>query len=138
MKTGRYAMIRKIFRDYKQNKKLLANYPLPSLSGIDYTKPRITTDKTLNGQEESILSALDKKNDLEQLVRLVDEVMRWFAVEGYGRERYIRLRLIDGLSEFMSCERIGIADRTGRRWKRDIFEKAEIFGEELGVFRREK
>lgn len=138
MKTGRYTTLRKIFKDYNQNKKILKNYPLPSISGVDYTKPRVTPDKTQNAQEMSIISALDRKSDLERSVRLVDEVMRWFVVEGYGRERYIKLRLVDGLSEIVACERIGISERTGRYWKRDIFGKAEIIGESIGIFKEKK
>lgn len=138
MKTGRYATIRKAFRNYKDNKKALANYPFPYVRGVDYTKPRVTPDKTQNGAEQMILSAIDKKSDLELFVRLVDETVRWFALEGYGRERYIKLRLIDGHSEIVACDRIGIADRTGRRWTRDVFEKAEMIGESLGVFQEKK
>ena len=138
MKTGRYATIRKAFQNYKENKKALANYPFPYVRGVDYTKPRITPDNTQNGAEQMILSVIDKKSDLERLVHLVDETVKWFEVEGYGRERYIKLRLIDGHSEYVACERIGIAERTGRRWKRDIYEKAEYIGESIGVFQEKK
>ena len=138
MKTGRYMTIQKAFRNYKDNKKALANYPFPYVSGIDYTKPRITPDKTQNGAERMVLSVIDKKDDLERFVRLVEEVVHWFEIEGYGRERYIQLRLINGFSEIATCERIGIAERTGRYWKRDIFEKTEAIGESIGIFSLEK
>lgn len=138
MKTGRYLIVQKAFRGYKENKKALAKFSYPTVSGIDYTKTRITADKTQNTQESIIASAIEKKCDLERIVRLVEETAKWFELEGYGRERYIKLRLIDGLSEIMACDRIGIADRTGRRWKQDIFEKAEMIGEKIGVFQEKK
>lgn len=134
MKTGRYLTLKKIFREYNQNKRKIQENDFPYISGIDYTKPRVTPDKTQNRQESIMVSNLDKKNELENYVRLVDEVIRWFTIEGYGRERYIQFRLINGLSEFVACEKIGITERTGRRWKRDIFEKSEILGEDVGVF----
>lgn len=138
MKTGRYASIAKAFRRYEGNKRALANYPFPYVRGVDYTKPRITPDRTQNGAEQMILSVIDEKSDLERLVRLVDETLKWFELEGYGRERYIKLRMINGMSEFAACDRIGISERTGRRWKRDIFEKAELIGECIGVFKEKK
>jgi hypothetical protein len=138
MKTGRYATIRKAFQNYKANKRALENYPFPYVRGVDYSKPRVTPDSTQNGTEQMILSVIDKKSDLERFVRLVDETVKWFELEGYGRERYIRLRLIDGHSEVAACMRIGIADRTGRRWKRDIYEKAEMIAEKIGIFQSEK
>ena len=138
MKTGIYVTIQKAFREYKNNQKALANYPFPYVRAVDYSQPRITPDKTKNVSEQMVLSMIDKKSDLERLVRLVNETLEWFEVEGFGRERYIKLRLIDGRSEWVTCDKIGIAERTGRRWKRDIFEKAEYFGEKLGVFQEKK
>ena len=138
MKTGRYATVRKAFKSYKDNKKELADAPFSYVCGVDYTKPRITGDRTQNNAERMVLLAIDRKHDLELLVQLVDQTVRWFALEGYGRERYIKIRLIDGQSEIAACERIGISERTGRRWKRDVFEKAEVIGENLGVFQEEK
>ncbi len=138
MNTGRYATIRKAFKEYKQNKLTLKNYPFSYVSGVDYTKTRVTPDKTQNGQEARVISEIDKKNDLERIVQLVEETVKWFEVECYGRERYIRLRLIDGMSEIAVCGRIGIAERTGRNWKRDIYEKAEVIAENLGVFQEKK
>lgn len=126
--------IDKAFKNYNANKKTLRNYPLPTLSGVDYSKPAVKGDKTKNGNEQMILSALNKKSELENLVELVDKTLAWFEVEGYGRERYIQLRLINRSSEVSSCLTIGISERTGRNWRRDIFEKAEIYAEKIGIF----
>ena len=134
MKTGKYVTVRKAFQNYKQNKKKLAGVDFSVLSGIDYTKPRITADKTKNGQEDKLISTLDKQMELFKLVRLVEETLQWFAIEGFGKEKYIRLRMIDGLSETLACLQIGIAERTGRNWKRDVYEKAMVIGENIGVF----
>lgn len=136
MKTGRYLTIQRAFRDYNKNKKALANYPYPYTSGIDYTKPRVKGDNTKNGAEQMVLSVIDKKLDLERFVALVDKTVEWFALEGYGREQYIQKRLIRGESETIACMDIGIDERTGRRWKIDIFEKAETIAIQLGVFEK--
>lgn len=136
MKTGRFIFLKKAFRNYRQNKKAYAAYPFPYVRGVDYSKPRIDTDRTQIPAEQMVLSMIDKKSDLEKAIKLVEETLRWFELEGYGRERYIKYRLIDGMSGLVACDKIGIDERTGRRWQRDVFEKAERIGEELGVFKQ--
>ena len=138
MKTGRYLTIQRAFMDYGKNKKALENYPYPYTGGVDYTKPRVKGDNTKNGAEQMVLSVIEKKLDLERFIELVDKTIDWFKLEGYGRERYIQKKLIRGETAISACMEIGIDERTGRRWKRDIFEKAEIIAEDLGIFSVEK
>lgn len=134
MKQGHWLTIEKAFKGYKKNLATLKNYPYPYVSGVDYTKPRTTGDGYTNGQEQMVMSAIDKKVDLEKQVRLVEETVRWFEVEGYGRERYIKYRYLKNMGEYRACDELGISDRTGRRWKRDVFEKAEAIGVNIGLF----
>lgn len=132
MKTGRYLTIKKAFAMYLANKKRLAEFPTPGVSSVDYSGAS-HSDSAENTQEKVVINYLAKKEELEKLIRLVDETILWFIYEGYGRERYIKLRMIEGNSPIWTCNKIGVDDRTGRRWQRDIYEKAEMIAEGLGV-----
>lgn len=134
MKQGHYMTIDKAFKGYRRNLAALRSYPYPYVSGVDYSKPRVTGDGYKNGQEQMVMSAIDKKEDLEKQVRLVEEVVRWFEIEGHGRERYIYFRYTRGYGHLRACEETGVSERMGLYWKRDIFGKAEIIGERLGLF----
>lgn len=134
MKQGHYLTIDKAFKGYKRNLAALKSYPYPYVSGVDYSKPRVTGDGYRNGQEQMVMSAIDKKEELEKQVRLVEEVVRWLEIEGHGRERYIYFRYTRGYGHLRACEETGVSERMGRYWKNDIFGKAEIIGERLGIF----
>lgn len=134
MKQGHYITIDKAFKSYKKNLAALKNYPYPYPSGMDYTKPRTTGDGYQNGQEQMVMSCIEKKEDLEKQVKLVEEVLRYLEIEGFGRERYIKYRYFKGCTNLSACYEIGIDERTGKRWKRDIFEKAEIIAGNIGLF----
>lgn len=134
MKQGHYITIDKAFNDYKKNLEALKNYPYPCVSGVDYTKQKVSGDGYKNTQEQMIISCIDKKEDLEKKVKLVEEVYRYLEIEGFGRERYIKYLYFEEFTNIRSCYEIGIDERTGKRWKRDIFEKAEIIGEKIGLF----
>lgn len=136
MKQGHYLTIEKAFKGYKRNLAALRSYPYPYVSGVDYSKPRVTGDGYKNGQEQMIWSCIDKKDDLEKQVRLVEEVVRWFEIEGYGRERYIKYRYFKGATNLNACYEIGISEKTGKNWKRDIFYKAEAIAENIGIFQK--
>ena len=134
MKQGHWLTIEKAFKGYRRNLVALKSYPYPYTAGIDYSNPKVRGDKYKNSQEQMVMSAIDKKSELEQQVKMVEEVIRWFEVEGYGRERYIKYRYVRGMNEYRACDELGISDRSGRRWKRDIFEKAEAIGVKIGLF----
>lgn len=134
MKQGHWVTIEKAFKGYMRNRVALKNYPFPYASGIDYSKPRVTGDGYKNGQEQMILSCIEKKEELEQQVRLVEEVIRWLEIEGYGRERYIKYIYLSGATNVRACYEIGISEKTGKNWKRDIFYKAEAIAENIGIF----
>ena len=134
MKQGHYITIDKAFKGYKRNIAALKNYPYPYVSGIDYTKPRVTGDPYKNGAAQMVMSAIEKKEELEKRVRLVEDLIKWLEIEGFGRERYVKFRYFRGYGHLRACEEIGISERTGRYWKRDIYNKAELIGETLGIF----
>ena len=81
-----------------------------------------------------IWSCIDKKDELEKQVKLVEEVVKWLEIEGHGRDRYIYFRYTKEYGHLRACEETGISERMGRYWKNDIFGKAEIIGERLGIF----
>lgn len=134
MKQGHYITINKAFKGYKKNLAALKNYPYPYPSGVDYTKPRVTGDGYTNGQAQMVMSCIEKKEELEKQVRLVEEVLRYLEIEGFGRERYIKYRYFRGYGHLRACEEVGICERTGKYWKRDIFEKSETIGIRIGLF----
>ncbi len=136
MKQGHWLTIDKAFKGYKRNLAALRNFPFPYTAGVDYSKPRITGDGYKNGQEQIIMSCIEKKEELEKQVRLVEEVVKWLEIEGYGRERYIKYVYMNPYpcTNVSACYQIGIDERTGRRWKRDIFEKAEMIGEQIQIW----
>ncbi len=134
MKQGHWLTIDKAFKGYKRNLAALKNFPFPYTAGVDYSKPRITGDGYKNGQEQMIMSCIEKKEDLEKQVRLVEEVVKWLEIEGYGRERYIKYRYLKGTTNLHACLEIGISEKTGKNWKRDIFYKAESIAERIGIF----
>lgn len=134
MKQGHWLTIDKAFKGYKRNLVALKSYPYPYVSGVDYSKPRVTGDGYTNGQAQMVMSCIEKKDDLEKQVRLVEEVVRWFEIEGYGRERYIKYRYFKGATNLNACYAIGISEKTGKNWKRDIFYKAEAIAENIGIF----
>ena len=76
MKQGHWLTIDKAFKGYRRNLVALKSYPYPYVSGVDYSKPRVTGDGYKNGTEQMVMSAIDKKDDLEKQVRLVEEVVR--------------------------------------------------------------
>lgn len=134
MKQGHYMTIEKAFKGYLKNLSALKNYPYPYASGIDYSKPKTKGDGYTNTAEQLMMSIIEKKETLEKQVQLVKEVLRYLEIEGFGRERYIKQRYFRGLGHLRACEEVGISERTGHYWKRDIFNKAEMIAENIGIF----
>lgn len=44
MKQGHWLTIDKAFKGYRRNLVALKSYPYPYVSGVDYSKPRVTGD----------------------------------------------------------------------------------------------
>ena len=124
-----------MFKNYKANKKALKeDYGFPSISGVDFSRISVQTDKSRNIQEDKIISYADEKTRLFAQVYIVDEVMRYFVLEGHGRERFVQSSLINGDSwtktEMLCC----VSRGTMSYWRRDVIEKAEMVADWLNYF----
>ena len=124
-----------MFKNYKANKRTLKeDYNFPSITGVDFSRISIQTDKSRNVQEDKIISYADEKTRLFAQVYIVDEVMRYFVLEGHGRERFVTSSLINGDSwtktEMLCC----VSRGTMSYWRRDVIEKAEMVADWLNYF----
>lgn len=124
-----------MFKNYKANKKALKeDYGFPSVTAVDFSRISIQTDKSRNIQEDKIISYADEKTRLFAQVYIVDEVMRYFVLEGHGRERFVTSSLINGDSwtktEMLCC----VSRGTMSYWRRDVIEKAEMVADWLNYF----
>lgn len=127
--------LKDIFRNYKENKKALRDdYNFPSLSAVDFSRISVQTDKSRNIQEDKIIDYADKKTALYAQVFIVEEVLRWFEVEGHGREHFIKLYLIDGCSWQKTKHECHIQDRALANWLRDALEKADWYAKWLKIY----
>ena len=135
MKQGHYLTIDKAFQNYWENKEYLTNYPYPH--AVNYQKARVKGDCYKNIPEQLILSCIDKVEDIQKQVDLVEETYKYFKHEGQLRDLYIKIIYMNKhrCTNVRACYVIGIDDRTGKRWKKCIFEKAETIGQELGFFK---
>lgn len=135
MNAEREKEIIKIFRQYNENKQALKDdYDFPTIGAVDFGRISIQTDKSRNIQEEKIINYADKKSKLYAQVFIVDEVIRWFRLEGHGREKFVKSHMISGDSwtktEMLCCVSRGAMSY----WRRDVLEKAETVGEWLNYF----
>jgi len=55
MKQGHWLTIDKAFKGYRRNLAALKSYPYPYVSGVDYSKPRVTGDGYKNGTEQMVI-----------------------------------------------------------------------------------
>ena len=116
-----------IFRAYKDNKKELANdYSIPVPSGVRYDKIVIKTDNSVNGVEKMTVDYIARREELFKKVYIVDEVLRWFQLEGHGRERFIKLFMIDRCSWTKAEMDCCVSRGTLSYWRREVLEKAEM------------
>ena len=124
-----------MFKNYKANKKALKeDYGFPSITGVDFSRISIQTDKSRNIQEDKIISYADEKTRLFAQVYIVDEVMRYFVLEGHGRERFIQVYYIDGASWRRTIIECHVSEGTLSYWRRDMLEKAKMVAEWLNYF----
>jgi hypothetical protein len=128
--------LKDIFRNYKENKKALRDdYNFPSLSAVDFSRIAVQTDKSRNIQEDKIIDYADKKTALYAQVFIVEEVLRWFEVEGHGRERFIKVYVIDGSSWNKAMRECHISSPTTlASWLRDALEKADWYAKWLRYY----
>ncbi len=136
MKKDREKAIDRIFRSYRTNIRILReDYSFPSISGVDFSRISVMTDKSKNTQEDKIINYADRRTKLFGEVYIVDEVLQWFELEGHGRERFIKHFLIENNSWVSTELHCGISRETLARWRKDAFEKAETVGKWIGYFK---
>lgn len=122
------------FREYRRDKRELTDkYNIPTPSGIAYDKSPVTGDKYKNVSETMTIDYISKREYLFKRVYVVEEVLRWFELEGHGRDRFIIVRLINGASIVESMYLCHASERTLWGWQRDVLEKAETVAGLFGV-----
>lgn len=124
-----------IFRAYKDNKKELAtDYNIPVPSGVRYDKIVIKTDNSVNGVEKMTVDYIARREELFKKVYIVDEVLRWFQLEGHGRERFIQIYYIDRSGWVKTCNECCLSEGTLSYWRREVLEKAETVAKWVNYF----
>lgn len=124
-----------IFRAYKDNKKELAtDYNIPVPSGVRYDKIVIKTDNSVNGVEKMTVDYIARREELFKKVYIVDEVLRWFQLEGHGRERFIKIFMIDGESWTKAEMDCAVSRGALSYWRREVLEKAEMVASWVNYF----
>lgn len=126
--------IERFFRSYKSNKRTLQNdYSIPVPSGIAYDKICVKKDASKNVTEFMTIEYISRREELFKKVWIVDETVRWFELEGHGRERFIKVFFINGNSWVKTEIECGMSRDTLGRWRREVLEKADIVCKWLGV-----
>lgn len=124
-----------IFKTYKENKKELAtNYNIPVPSGIRYDKVAVRTDNSENGVEKMTVEYIARREELFKKVYIVDEVIRWFHLEGHGREKFIQTYFIENSGWQKTCIVCLVSEGTLSYWRREVIEKAEIVANWVDYF----
>lgn len=132
--SDRVREIERILRGYKTNKRLLrTEYNIPVPSGIAYDKVFVQSDKSKNVTECMTIEYIAKREELFKKVWVVDETVRWFELEGHGREQFIKVFFINGNSWVKTEIECGMSRDTLGRWRREVLEKADIVCKWLGV-----
>ena len=136
MKKERERTIAAMFKGYAKNKKELEqDYNIPMPMGISYDKIAIQKNISVNGTEYRLIDYIAKREDLFKKVYIVDEVLRWFELEGHGRDCFIRNFLMRSDVSWVKAEmKCNVSVATLCRWRRDVFEKAETVAEWVNFF----
>lgn len=135
MNREREKQIESIFRNYKRNKKELAqDYNIPVPSGVSYDKVSVQNGSNRNPVEEMTVEYISKREDLSKKVFIVDEVLTWFRLEGHGRDRFVRIFLIEGSSWVKTSVECHICRNTLFSWRREVLEKAETVAKWINFF----
>ena len=135
MTKSRESWISGIFRRYNDTlKELLEDYNFPSVGATDYSKLVVQSTKG-NTQEDKIINYADRRTVLYAEKFIVEETLQYFHLEGHGRDRFVRFFFIDGNGWIATQRECCICERTLAYWRRDVLEKAEILGQDIGYFK---
>lgn len=134
--ADRERQINRIFSSYYANKKTLReDYNFPSITATDYSRVVVQTDKSKNTQEDKIINYADRRTVLFAEKFIVEETLQYFHLEGHGRDRFVRFFFIDGNGWIATQIECCISASTLAYWRRDVLEKAEILGRDIGYFK---
>lgn len=135
MRKAREKLITQIFNRYRQNEKeLLEDLNFPTLGATDYSKISVQSTKG-NTQEDKIINYADRRTVLFAEKFIVEETLQYFHLEGHGRDRFVRFFFIDGNGWIATQIECCISASTLAYWRRDVLEKAEILGRDIGYFK---
>ena len=116
-----------LFRTYNRNKREYNNgYSEVLPRGVAYDKIKVKGDISKNSQEEMLVAYSAKREELYKKIYIVEEVLNWFKLEGHGRDRFIKLFMIDGCSWVKAEMECHISNQTVFRWRREVLDKAEM------------
>ena len=91
-------------------------------------------DNSRNLPYEQTVEYISKREELFKKVFIVEEVLRWFDLEGHGRERFIRILLINSNSWVKTEMDCHISHGTLVMWRREVLEKAETVAKWVNFF----
>lgn len=135
MKKSREKWICQIFKRYKANiEELMEDLNFPSVGATDYSRVVVQSTKG-NTQEDKIINYADRRTVLFAEKFIVEETLQYFHLEGHGRDRFVRFFFIDGNGWIATQIECNICERTLAYWRRDVLEKAEILGQDIGYFK---
>ena len=130
MTKTREKEIESLFRNYAANKRLLNDrYSMPQSQAVQYDKICIQTDKSSNPVEISVINYIARREELFKKVFIVEEVIQYFWLEDFGRDRFITVLLLQNSTWTKTEQVCNISRDTLNRWRRDVFEKAERVAE---------
>ena len=130
MTKTREKEIESLFRNYAANKRLLNDrYSMPQSQAVQYDKICIQTDKSSNPVEMSVINYIARREELFKKVFIVEEVIQYCWLEDFGRDRFIKVLLLENSTWTRTEQACNIRRDTLNRWRRDVFEKAERVAE---------
>lgn len=136
--TEKRKYIKRAFKDYVQNKKELSTIPIPGQSGLDYSKPAISSDGNENCVEKQIISYVDKKRRLEKQVEIVKRTLEHFRMEFLAKGKrhylYICARWIKQMSYRRAAIECEISESTAGFWIEEIYTVAQTYAETYELF----
>ena len=135
MKKSREKWICQIFKRYKANQKeWMDDVNFPTVGATDYSRISVQSTKG-NTQEDKIINYADRRTVVRAEIFIVEETLQYFHLEGHGRERFVRHHFIDDNSWICTQMECNISRCTLSYWRRDVLEKAEILGRDIGYFK---
>lgn len=123
MMDSKSKYIKTAFKRYKENKRLFREISFDGVRGIDYTKGN-TGKGARTGQENALVSYLDKKQRIEKEIALVERVLWFYELDENPKHGYIIARWVKGKPAYRAAMDCYICESTGHLWAKEIFATA--------------